>query len=333
MPIKTVAVLGAGKMGSIVAKDLRDAGYAVTNPDITTGFDLTKADDIARGVAGAEVAVGCVPSAIGTQVMQAALDAGVRKYVDLSFTNDDLRLALKVPTGATVVHDCGLSPGISNLIVGHAAATLTANLSEGIKIWVGGVSKDPRFPNGYVLTWNGDDLIEEYKRPARYRQGRKMRRIDPLSLEAMSTLDVPNVGEMECFVSDGLRSLLETLPVQDMVEYTLRWPGHMAFVREQLPKGRDAFLGAFRSDGADVVVLQVQFGHMVWRMVDYAQDGLSAMARTTAFTCSAFAQCLLEGKFTAPGLHPAEHVGMNRQAYDFVLGKLADHGIDVLRVK
>src|SRR5438093_283531 len=80
-------------------------------------------------------------------------------------------------------------------------------------------------------------LLEEYVRPARVvREGR------PASLPPFADLDrvqVPGVGEMESFLSDGLRTLIATMPdVRTMSERTLRWPGHAVAVRPLVESGR-----------------------------------------------------------------------------------------------
>ena len=62
----------------------------------------------------------------------------------------------------------------------------------------------------------------------------------------LETLTVDGAGEMEAFLSDGLRTLVETLPqVPRMEEKTLRWPGHVAAVRPLVERG--TFLDEFRA--------------------------------------------------------------------------------------
>src|SRR5256885_2037741 len=102
--------------------------------------------------------------------------------------------------------------------------------------YVGGVAQDRTRPYGYVVTWSIEDLLEEYVRPARVvREGR------PASLPPFADLDrvqVPGVGEMESFLSDGLRTLIATMPdVRTMSERTLRWPGHAVAVRPLVESG------------------------------------------------------------------------------------------------
>ena len=106
-----------------------------------------------------------------------------------------------------------------------------------VTIRVGGVAGDPSAPYGYVVTWSVEDLLEEYLRPARIvRDGTPCER--PPSSEPDRVV-IEGVGEMESFLSDGLRTLLETLPgVRDMAERTLRWPGHAAAVAPLVASGR-----------------------------------------------------------------------------------------------
>jgi saccharopine dehydrogenase-like NADP-dependent oxidoreductase len=279
--------------------------------------------------------VGALPSRLGFGAMQAAIEAG-RPIVDVSFCAEDpLRLDAPAKRAKVAIFpDCGLAPGLSHLCVGHAA--VDGNPDE-ITIYVGGVAQDRTRPYGYLVTWSLEDLVEEYTRPARVvREGKTV------SLPAFDDLDrvqVPGVGEMESFLSDGLRTLISTMPkVRTMSERTLRWPGHAETVRPLLESGR--LVEEFRSSciehpPRDLVVMMtvVRRGVRVQRamVIDRYDEatGLTAMSRTTALTTSAVAQWVAGGGWTKPGVHPLERVGPDQRAFTAITGGLERHGVRI----
>ena len=164
----------------------------------------------------------------------------------------------------------------------------------------------------------------------------------PASLPPFADLDrvqVPGVGEMESFLSDGLRTLIATMPdVRTMSERTLRWPGHAVAVRPLVESGR--FLEEFHdkcvaNPPRDLVAMMtvVKRGQQVQRatLIDrYDEDSrLTAMSRTTALTTSAVAQWIAGGGGGEPGVRPLELVGHDVRAYAAITGALEKHGVRI----
>ncbi len=84
-------------------------------------------------------------------------------------------------------------------------------------------------PFEYRSVFSPTDVIEEYTRPARIREnGRTV--VKP-ALSEVEEVDVPVVGTLEAFNSDGLRTLLVTSKAANVCEKTLRYPGHAALMR------------------------------------------------------------------------------------------------------
>jgi len=345
-----IVVLGGGAQGKVIAADLaRSLGDStVTVADVREPVlpalpnlswveaDASDKSALARLIAGYDLAVGALPSRFGFGAMEAAIDAK-RNLVDVSFAaQDPLTLdAQAKQAGVTIAPDCGLAPGLSHLLAGDLYKRRGA--PEMLEILVGGVAQDPSRPYGYVVTWSLDDLLEEYTRAARIVRDGK-----PIELPVFSETrpeQVAGVGAMEAFLSDGLRTLIQTLPnVARMEEKTLRWPGHVAAIRPLLASGR--FLEEFRAEcvadpPADLVALVVRAR---WQdgtaqtitMVDRydPKTGLTAMARTTAFTTSVMAQLAASGGMPSSGVLPPEVIAMqNPDAVSFVIGKMAERGV------
>jgi saccharopine dehydrogenase-like NADP-dependent oxidoreductase len=344
-----ILVLGGGQQGRVIAIDL---SYKVNNAHVDVAdvrepvlpvrgnlrwieTDLADVSALARRMREYDLAVGALPSRLGFGAMQAAIEAR-RPLVDVSFTSED-PLALDGDArraGVAIFPDCGLAPGLTHLCAAHA--TMVGTPDE-ITMYVGGVAQDRTRPYGYVVTWSLEDLLEEYVRPARVvRDGR------PASLPPFADLDrvqVPGVGEMESFLSDGLRTLIATMPdVRTMSERTLRWPGHAVAVRPLVESGR--FLEEFHdkcvsNPPRDLVAMMtvVKRGPQVQRatLIDrYDEDSrLTAMSRTTALTTSAVAQWIAGGGGGEPGVRPLELVGHDVRAYAAITGALEKHGVRI----
>jgi lysine 6-dehydrogenase len=198
---------------------------------------------------------------------------------------------------------------------------------------VGGVAADPKNPYGYVITWSPEDLLDEYLRPARIIRDGKL--VEVPALSGLEIINIPGVGDVEAFFTDGLRTLLsEANPplggprIKNMTEKTIRWPGHVEAVKPLIADGTLVKeLTEKCREGADLVVFRVQVDGDVVTMVDRARDGMSAMARTTALTCAAVARWVAAGKMQFTGVVPLEKLAADDAAYQFILDTLRVRGI------
>ncbi len=344
-----ILVLGGGQQGRVIAVDLaRSLAHArVDVADVRAPAlpplanlrwveaDLSDAGALARRLHGYDMAVGALPSRFGYGALQAAVEAR-RPIVDVSFCAED-PLSLDADArraGVAVLPDCGLAPGLTHLCAGRAARDGTP---DAITMYVGGFAQDRTLPYGYCNTWSLDDLLEEYVRPARIR--RDGAEVELPAFADLDLVDVPGVGQLETFLSDGLRTILQTFPgVRDMAERTMRWPGHVEAVKPLVAAGN--FVEEFRARCAvnpplDLVAMMtvVRRGATTQRatLVDRYDPatGMTAMARTTALTTSAVAQWVAQGGGGAPGVRPLELVGGDEAAYGAITGALARHGVNV----
>lgn len=344
-----ILVLGGGHQGRVIAADLaqtltkahvdvadlRDPALPQRGNLRWIEADLADIEALARRMREYDLSVGALPSHLGFGAMRAAIEAK-RPLVDVSFCAEDA-LSLDAEAkqaGVTILPDCGLAPGLTHLCVGHASVD---GLPDEITMYVGGVAQDRNRPYGYVITWSLEDLLEEYVRPARVVRDGKAMKLPPF--DDLDRVHVPGVGEMESFLSDGLRTIIDTMPgVRTMSERTLRWPGHVEQVRPLVQSGK--FLGEFRSQctvrpALDLVAMMtvVKRGLHVQRatLVDRydADSGLTAMSRTTALTTSAVAQWVAGGGGGTPGVRPLELVGSDVRAYTAITSALERHGVRI----
>jgi saccharopine dehydrogenase-like NADP-dependent oxidoreductase len=355
-----IAVLGAGLIGRVIARELAsEEGSKVSvfdaNPDALERVgrethasihqaDLSSPKVVASAVAQADAVVGALPGALGFEMLRAVIEAG-KPIADISFCREDpLQLEnLARERGVTAVVDCGVSPGLSNYFVGRAARDF--NEVEDVRIYVGGLPFVRRWPFEYSVVFSVTDVVEEYTRPARvFEQGRLVTRP---ALSGVERIDVPGVGTLEAFLTDGLRTLLRTVPAHTMREKTLRYPGHaekMEILREtgffdetplELRGGNrvsprevsEELLSRAWKMGEEsdeftylkVVVTGRKLGRTVrttFEMLDrvHGDTGTTAMARTTAFPCAVIARMLARGDYRDPGVRPLEMLAANRDA-------------------
>jgi saccharopine dehydrogenase-like NADP-dependent oxidoreductase len=345
-----ILVMGGGAQGRVIAADLarwlpraRVDVADIRDPKLNGAGNLRwiEADcsdpaTLVRLMREHDLAVGALPARFGFRAMKAAIEAK-RNLVDVSFCAENV-LPLDAEAraaGVALVPDCGLAPGISHLMVGRAAAE--RGTPDEVMIMVGGVAEERSRPYGYVVTWSLDDLLEEYQRPARIVAGGRPTTVPVFS--GLERVPVDGVGELEAFYSDGLRTLLDTLPgVKEMGEKTLRWPGHAQAVEPLVRAGR--FVEEFRArclvgEPRDVVVLivRLRWGNRTAQalLVDRfnAATGMTAMARTTALTTATVAQLAAEGGIRRAGVLPLERVAEDADAHRYVVDGLARRGVRV----
>ncbi len=383
MKAQRTLVLGSGMVGSAMAADLAaDARFAVTVADRsapalerlqqrlggpqgggvrTVRADLADPAAVTRLAAEHDLVLGALSSVIGLQTLRAVLEAG-RPYVDISFMAEDaLQLSgLAAERGVTAVVDCGVAPGMSNMMCGYAAARLSP--CESLSIYVGGLPAERRWPFEYKAGFAPHDVIEEYVRPSRIVEGGET--VVREALSEPELLDFPGIGTLEAFNTDGLRSLATTLSVPTMKEKTMRYPGHIALMRVLREMGLfrkepievpAAGGGTVRvrpldvtaalmfpqwtyADGeADLTVMRVtaegrrdgRRTRLQWDLLDRhdPETDTRSMSRTTAYPATIMARFLVEGRFARPGVHPPEAVGREPGLLDAMLEALAARGV------
>ena len=123
--------------------------------------------------------------------------------------------------------DCGVAPGMGNIIFGHHNESMEISDYECL---VGGLPIKREWPYEYQAVFSPIDVIEEYIRPARYVQNKKI--IVREALSDTELVDFDEIGTLESWNSDGLRSLIKTMShVPNMIEKTLRYPGCVEYLK------------------------------------------------------------------------------------------------------
>ncbi len=367
-------VLGAGMVGSVMAADLAgDAAFSVTVADAsaehlgrvdaktngrarTVRADLSDAAVLRKTIAEADIVLGALSSRIAFAALKTIIAAG-KSYCDISFMAEDpLELdSLAKAKGVTVVVDCGVAPGMSHMLAGHAAAKLSP--CENIEIYVGGLPRERRWPFEYKAAFSPSDVIEEYTRPTRLVEHGNVVVREALSEPELMNFD--GAGTLEAFNTDGLRSLVKTLKVPFMKEKTLRYPGHIELMRVLRETGffgeEPVEVGGVRVRPRDLTaklmfpkwtyepgeedltvmrvlgdgVLNGKRTRLRWDLFDLYDKATQAtsMARTTAFPCAIVARMIVSGKWRKPGVFTPEFLGPEAGVLEHVLSEHEKRGV------
>jgi lysine 6-dehydrogenase len=368
-----ILVLGAGLVGGPMALDLvEDERFDVTaadvsedalaklrgrNPEIATvRQDLSKPAEVSALVAGFDMVISAVPGCMGYATLKAVIEAG-KDVVDIAFfAEDPFSLSdLAEEKGVAAIVDCGVAPGMSNLLVGHADHQLDE--TDTVLIYVGGLPEKRKWPFEYKAVFSPADVIEEYTRPARYVENGAL--VVRPALTDPEIIDFPHAGSLEAFNTDGLRTLVTTIDAPNKKEKTLRYIGHiehMAVLREAgfFDKEEVEINGTrmrpldltssllFRSwkleeGDVDLTVMRIIVeGKKDGKRMRYTYEmfdrhcevtGIHSMARTTGYTATVVARLLAEGLFTDKGVIVPEYIGKEKACVDFILAGLAERGI------
>ena len=300
---------------------------------------------------------GALPGRLGFQLMTYAVEAH-QDLVDISYTPENpFKLHGKARDQEnTIVPQCGVAPGFTNMCVGDASRRLRTITK--VRVFVGGLPQKPTPPLNYRIVFSLEDVINEYSRPARIIEDGKERMVDALS--GRGFLNFPRVGRLEYFITDGLGSLPRSFPkVREMFEYTMRYPGHAEmmntlrilgfFDREEMQlngsmisprKLSTALLKSAMSLGRpeDLLALKVEVegklgkkSLLSYRILDYydPRSKVSAMARTTAYPCTSVALLVGQKKLKSVGVVTPEKIAKELQHFGFVLSRLKSRGVRV----
>lgn len=370
-----IIVLGAGMVGSAIAIDLVKK-HLVTLADrnlkrlehikhrcpelITHQLDVCRKNDLQSAIKVFDLVICAVPGFLGFDTLRSVIETG-KNVVDISFFPEnsfDLDELAK-EKGVTAIVDCGVAPGIDNFILGYYNEKLKLTHFECL---VGGLPKVKKWPFYYKAPFSPADVIEEYTRPARYVENGKIITCEPLTNSEL--VDIDKVGTLESFLTDGLRSIIYTMPhISYMKEKTLRYPGHADIMRI-LKKSGFFNNKEIEVDGVDVspfnVTSKILFDE--WKLDENEEEitvmritlrgkndsgkqeevvcnlfdeydistNTSSMARTTGYTATAAANMLIEGLYSEHGVFPPELIGKYEDCYNYIFAYLKERNINYI---
>ncbi len=324
---------------------------------ITIQIDVTKKEELITTLQTFDLVICAVPGFLGFDTLKTILEAK-KDVVDISFFPEN---ALKLNELAklnkvTAIVDCGVAPGMGNILLGYHNEQM--KISD-FTCLVGGLPKTKKWPFNYKAPFSPIDVIEEYTRPARYIENKKL--ITREALTDVELVEFDEIGTLESFNSDGLRSLIFTMPnIPNMKEKTLRYPGHIEYIQVLKKSG---FFDTTKIEINGIKISPLDFTSKIlfkeWFLHDSEEEltvmkitikgadnkgnekeiiydlydefcqktQTSSMARTTGYTATAAANLILNNLFNEKGVFPPELVGKHKICYDFVLDYLKDRNV------
>ncbi len=364
--MKKITVLGGGMVGSAIAADLAKK-YEVTLCDInedrlkelssrlsikTIKKNLADKSQIKEAIKEADLVVGAVPGFMGFETLKTIIEAG-KNAVDISFFDEDpFKLdELAKKNNVTAIVDCGVAPGLSNIILGYYNERMKIDLFE---CYVGGLPFERKWPYEYKAPFSPVDVIEEYTRPARIMADGNI-----VTREALSEPELieTEAGTLEAFNTDGLRSLLVTMKIPNMKEKTLRYPGHIElmkilratgfFNKEKIEVGGKFVsplelsskllfpIWKLEKNEREFTILKFKIAgegkEIIYSLFDKFDEETktSSMARTTGYTCTAAVNLVLDGDYKQKGISPPEFISKDQNCFDKILAHLKERNVQI----
>ncbi|OFX85644.1 MAG: saccharopine dehydrogenase [Bacteroidetes bacterium GWF2_33_16] len=368
--MKKIAVLGVGLVGKAIAIDLAKS-FDVTSIDInpsnleklqkysnikTIIADLSDKDEFQDAVKDCDLIIGCLPGYMGFETVRQAILAG-KNIIDISFFRQDPfeldELAKK--NNVTVIVDAGVSPGMGNIILGYHNAKMKVN---SYKCYGGGLPFKREWPYEYKAVFSPMDVLEEYIGSARYILHGEM-----VVREALSEAELKHfepIGSLEAWNSDGLRTMLKTIKIPNMIEKTLRYPGTIEYIKVLRETGffsdKEILVDGLqirpidvtakllfpvwelKKDEEDFTMMRViikgnengKDKKYIYNLFDRydRETETTSMARTTGYTCNSIANLFAKGMIKQKGICPPEFIGADEANYKFILNYLKERGVD-----
>ncbi|MEN8375692.1 MAG: saccharopine dehydrogenase C-terminal domain-containing protein [Gemmatimonadota bacterium] len=353
-----ILVLGAGKQGSACAFDLLESDavelvrLADQKLDGLPPFLEARRDDprlelraldardesqAADAMQGVDCCLNALPYYFAVPMTRLAVGAGVH-YADLGGNTDIVFQQLELDddaraAGVSVVPDCGLAPGMVNILAADGMAAMDE--TSAVRIYVGGLPQHPEPPLNYQLVYSLEGVLDYYTTPSFIVRGGRRTEVEPLS-EIEPVEFGGDVGTLEAFHTAGG---ISTLPWRlegkvPTVEYkTLRYPGHAELMRAMRELGlfglepvsghngevvpRQAFIAVVephlrRPHSPDLVALRVvvegtrngRDARVEYDLLDRMDEerGISAMERTTGYSLSIIGQMQADGRIDRRGV-------------------------------
>lgn len=351
-------VLGAGLQGSACAFDLlqnpdvREVRLADLTVDhlppflapfsgprlLPTRVDVRARESVLALMRQSDAVMSAIPYYFNFPLAELAVETGVH-FCDLGgnteivFQQKGLN-AQAVAKGITIVPDCGLAPGMVNVLAQYGISQL--DTVSAVRMFVGGLPQQPAPPLNYQIVYSLEGVLDYYTTLSWVLRDSKRKQVRALSERETVDFGGP-VGQLEAFHTAGG---LSTMPfryegkIPSMEYKTLRYPGH-AHIMEAIRdlgllsldpidvKGskvvpRDVVVATIgpklkKPEGRDLVALRVivagtKHGSprtLSWELIDRYDErhGISAMMRTTGYSLSITGQMQVRGQITPPGVH------------------------------
>lgn len=356
----SVAVVGAGQIGDLIASLLVESGdYEVSLFDSSETqlarvpahralkkkvLDVSDEPSLEHAISGHAVVISACPYHLTTRIASAAIRQNAH-YLDLTEDVASTQAVIDLSKEATtaLIPQCGLAPGFVSIL----ASNLLAGFDEPdtVKLKVGALPRYPSNTLSYNLTWSPEGVINEYCEPCSIIMDGQPMEVPPLQQREEFWLD--GVRYESFNTSGGLGTLADTLAgkVRNLSYQSIRYPGHAAIMRTLLQdlglsNRRELLLDIFKhsvpSTMQDVVIIYVSAsGQRDGRLeqVTYtnriygekiADREFTAIQLSTASSACAVLDLLVTGRIEKVGFVRQEDIDLE-QFLDNRFGRVFKH--------
>jgi lysine 6-dehydrogenase len=376
-------VLGAGLQGSACAYDLlqnpavAEVRLADLHVDHLPGFlapysgkrliptrlDVRDREAVLAVMRESDAVMSAIPYYLNFEMARLAVEAGAH-FSDLGgnteivFKQRELDAQAR-EKGISVIPDCGLAPGMVNILAEHGIQQL--DQVQAVRLYVGGLPQHPEPPLNYHIVYSLEGVVDYYTTLSWVLRDGQRTQVEALS--ELEQVDFPQpVGALEAFHTAGGLSTMAFRyegKIPTMEYKTLRYPGHAHIIEAIRELGllsltpvdvkgvkvvpRDVFVATAgprltKRDGHDLVALRVtvegtkggQPKKLGWELLDYYDEslGISAMMRTTGYSLSITAQMQVAGAIKNPGVYTPDEC-MPAVKY---MEELAKRGVEIREI-
>ncbi len=315
-------IIGAGKMGIAIAHDLIKNGIEMRICDVKEvdhqnffRLDARKEEDVLKEMKKEDVVISALPYEFNYKLAKLAIKAKTN-FIDLGgnsyVVEKELQLHEKAKrAGITIIPDCGLAPGMSNIISYY----LWENGGKEIHIRVGGLPVNPKPPLYYALFFSIKGLLNEYIEKSIIIKDGNICKVE--SLTGVEDIEFEGFPKLEAFYTHGGASTLpKTLVNVKELDYkTIRYKGHaekmmllkrLGFFNKEFREFTERVLEeVLPKNEKDVVLARIYSNEEIMELIDKHDGNFSAMQRTTGFSTAIIAEMIYEIK---EGAYPPEIV-------------------------
>ncbi|HJR40508.1 MAG TPA: saccharopine dehydrogenase C-terminal domain-containing protein [Gemmatimonadaceae bacterium] len=372
-------VLGAGLQGSACAFDLlqnpevREVRLADLRHDhlpeflapysgkrlLPTVLDVRDHEATSAVMRESDAVMSAIPYYFNLDLARLAVEAGTH-FADLGGNTEIVFQQKRLEDrarqqGITIIPDCGLAPGMVNILAQYGIEKLDRVRS--VRIYVGGLPQHPEPPLNYQIVYSLEGALDYYTTLSWVVRDGKRTQVKALSERERTDFPKP-VGELEAFHTAGGLSTMAFRyegKIPTMEYKTLRYPGHAQIMEAIRDLGlldltpvdvkgtkvipRDVFIATVsprltKPRGRDLVALRVlcegtkdgKSKRAGFELLDYYDEarGISAMMRTTGYSLSITGQMQARGEITPPGVWTPDEC-VPGQRYVEELGKRGVH--------
>ena len=237
--MKKIAILGLGKVGTLVAILLNNTKFKITAFDLnertdlpfkTIKGDITDCTFLKENLKNYDAVVSCLPYHLNKDIVKIAFELGIH-YFDLTedVPTSNYCQELSENAKAVMAPQCGLAPGFI-AIVGANLANRFDKLRT-INLRVGALPQHPDGDLGYAFNWSPEGVVNEYINDCQVIKDGQIKMVP-----AMQDLEniIINGKNLEAFTtSGGLGTMCQTYDgkVESLSYKTMRYPGHMKLMR------------------------------------------------------------------------------------------------------